>query len=172
MFSFAIIKFFLGFITQKVSQKASSGILQADAFHHYTDCITTFIVAIGLIFVKNGSLYIDSILGLLIASLISFWSLKMGKEFIDNLIGKRAQPELYAKIREIASSSKLVEGVHEIEIHSYGRNNVISLHIEMSPALSLEEAHSVADSIEKKIYSENLGRAIVHIDLKGEVKLL
>lgn len=166
MSAVAVIKFFLGFITQIVSKKASSQILEADAFHHYTDCITTFIVAFGLIFVKFGFTYIDSILGLIIAFLIIYWSIKMLKSFTDNLIGKRAPAEVYDKVNNIASAFKFVEGVHDIEIHSYGDNRVISLHIELSPKLSLEEAHSVADSIEKKIHSEKLGKCVVHMDLK------
>jgi divalent metal cation (Fe/Co/Zn/Cd) transporter len=143
----------------------------ADAFHHYSDFITTFIVAIGLFFVKRGFSYIDSALGLLISFLIIYWSFKMGKEFIDNLIGRRAPTQYYEQIRTIASSFQFVEGVHDIEIHSYGKNKIISLHIELSPALTLEEAHSIADSIEKKIYNADLGRCIVHVDLKKEAVL-
>ncbi|MFA6281195.1 MAG: cation diffusion facilitator family transporter [Candidatus Omnitrophota bacterium] len=166
MVAVGIVKLFLGYITQVVSKKASSQILEADAFHHYTDCITTFLVAFGLVFVKLGFTYVDSIIGLLIALLIIYWSYNMLRTFTDNLIGKRAPVEFYNKVKNIASSFKFVEGVHDIEIHSYGDNRVISLHIEMSPALSLEEAHSVADSIEKKIHSEKLGRCVVHMDLK------
>ncbi|MDP2924163.1 MAG: cation diffusion facilitator family transporter [Candidatus Omnitrophota bacterium] len=171
MISISIIKFFLGFITQRASKKASSDILAADAFHHYTDFITTFIVAFGLFFVKRGFIYVDSILGLLIAFLIIYWSFKMGKEFVDNLIGKRAPDQVYEKVKVIASSFQFVAGVHDIEIHSYGKNRIVSLHIEISPALTLEQAHSVADSIEKKIYNEDLGRCIVHVDLKKEAAL-
>jgi cation diffusion facilitator family transporter len=66
----SVIKFLLGFITQFVSKKATSAILEADAFHHYTDCITTAIVAVGLVFVKFGFTYVDAILGFIIAFLI------------------------------------------------------------------------------------------------------
>jgi divalent metal cation (Fe/Co/Zn/Cd) transporter len=167
----AAIKLFLGFITQVVSKKASSEILEADAFHHYTDCLTTFIVAFGLIFVKKGYTYVDSVLGLIIAGLIIWWSFKMLREFADNLIGRAVSPEVYSQIQAIACSFNFVEGVHEIEVHSYGKNRVISLHIELNPKLSLEEAHSVADSIEKRVSSAGLGRCVVHVDLKPKCKV-
>ncbi len=166
----SVIKFLLGFITQFVSKKATSAILEADAFHHYTDCITTAIVAVGLVFVKFGFTYIDAILGFIIAFLIIWWSFKMLREFTDNLIGKCPPAEFCDKIKNIALSFSSVSGVHDVEIHSYGRNKVISLHIELSPQLSLQEAHSIADSIEKKINNENLGRCIVHVDLTGKAK--
>jgi len=166
----SVIKFLLGFITQFVSKKATSAILEADAFHHYTDCITTAIVAVGLVFVKFGFTYVDAILGFIIAFLIIWWSFKMLREFTDNLIGKCPPVEFCDKIKNIALSFTSVSGVHDVEIHSYGRNKVISLHIELSPQLSLQEAHSIADSIEKKINTENLGRCIVHVDLTGKAK--
>jgi cation diffusion facilitator family transporter len=166
----SVIKFLLGFITQFVSKKATSAILEADAFHHYTDCITTAIVAVGLVFVKFGFTYVDAILGFIIAFLIIWWSFKMLREFTDNLIGKCPPVEFCDKIKNIALSFTSVSGVHDVEIHSYGRNKVISLHIELSPQLSLREAHSIADSIEKKINTENLGRCIVHVDLTGKAK--
>jgi divalent metal cation (Fe/Co/Zn/Cd) transporter len=79
---------------------------------------------------------------------------------------------LYEKIKSIVFSFRFVEGVHEIEIHTYGKNRIISLHIEMNPALTLEEVHGVADGIEKKIYNENLGRCVVHVDLKKGAKII
>jgi cation diffusion facilitator family transporter len=166
----SVIKFFLGFVTQFVSKKAKSNILEADAFHHYTDCITTVIVAVGLIFVRFGLTFVDAVLGFIIAFLIIWWSFKMLREFVDNLIGRCPPVELCEKIKNIALSFKPVDGAHEIEIHSYGKNKVISLHIELSPELSLLEAHSIADSVEKKIHNEGLGRCIVHVDLKGKAK--
>jgi len=168
----SVVKFLLGFITQFVSKKATSAILEADAFHHYTDCITTVIVAVGLIFVKFGLTFVDALLGFIIAFLIIWWSLKMLREFVDNLIGRCAPLELCEKIKNIALSFKSVDGVHDIEVHSYGKNKVVSLHIELSPQLSLLEAHSIANSIEKKIYNENLGRCVVHVDLKAKAKII
>lgn len=168
MLCFSGVKLLLGLITSGVSRKVSSEILRADAIHHYTDFVTTLIVGVGLLFVRRGGnfVHIDSFLGLVISLIIVFFAIKMSKEFIDNLIGKRAPTSLYDRIGKIAANFKFVEGVHDIEIHSYGENRVISLHIELSPSLSLEEAHGVADGIENEIFKEKLGKCVVHVDLK------
>lgn len=164
----SFVKLFLGFFTQKVSQKESSSLLKTDSMNYYGDFLRGIVIFIGLFFVRNGYTIIDSLLGMAISVVIVFMAQKMFREFIDSLIGKAAPLDFYEKIKDIARSFKVVEGVHDIEVHSYGKNKIILLHIEMSSSLSLEEAHSVADSIEKKIYQDNLGRAIVHMDLKGK----
>ena len=162
----APVKLGLGIFTNRVGENISSPILKTDALHHYSDFLTTVIVAIGLFFVRAGHYAVDSMLGIFVAVFIIAWSAKSSKNFIDNLLGKRAPLTLYNQIKKAALSFHLVEGVHGIEIHSYGKMRIISLHIEVSSDLSLEEAHSVADSIEKDIRHQGLGKCIVHVDLK------
>ena len=124
-------------------------------------------IALGLIFVKKGFLAVDSYMGISVALVIVCWAVKLAKDFIDNLIGKESPPEFYIRIRSIALSFPHVESVHEINVHSYGRNRIISLHIVVEETLSLETAHTIADSIENRLLQEGLGRCVVHVDVKN-----
>ncbi|MCM8831880.1 MAG: cation-efflux pump [Candidatus Omnitrophica bacterium] len=173
MFFIAIFKLFLGIAAYLISLTTNSTIIKAESLHHYADSFSTFAVTGGLLFVKKGGfyLYLDAILGILISFVILFWSFKMAKGFIDNLIGKEVSASLYEQVKKIAFLHSEVKGVHDIEVHTYGKNKIILLHIEMLPSLSLEEAHNIADSIEKKIYAQNLGRCIVHVDLQSDYKI-
>ncbi|MFH1317812.1 MAG: cation diffusion facilitator family transporter, partial [Candidatus Omnitrophota bacterium] len=164
----AVIKLILGAVTQKCSKKISSPILKTDAFHHYSDVVTSIAVVVGLFFVRRGWVYIDSIVGILVSAIIILWGINTGRVFISNLIGKKESTEFYKEIRMIARSFSFVEGVHAIEVYSYGKNRIVSLHVEMNPSFSLEEAHKVADNIEKEVHHKGFGRCIVHVDIKGE----
>jgi cation diffusion facilitator family transporter len=161
----ALIKIILGFFTQKISKKIVSPLLKTDALHHYSDVVTSLAVGGGLFFIKKGYVYIDSFVGIFVSLIIILWGANTGREFINNLIGRKESAHFYKNIRKIALAFRFVEGVHDVEVYSYGKNKIISLHIEISPSLSLEEAHSVADSIEKEIYNRGLGRCVVHVDV-------
>ncbi|MBN2483593.1 MAG: cation diffusion facilitator family transporter [Candidatus Omnitrophica bacterium] len=165
IFFTALVKLWLGFITQRTAGKIKSDILKVDAFHHHADFITSILVVLGLVLVERGFIYVDGILGMSVSGLIIIWAMGSLKGFIDNLIGKDAPREVYARIKEIVLSFPQVEGVHDITVHAYGKNFIISLHVEVPRSLSLEEAHSVADAIEHSIEAEELGRCIVHIDV-------
>ncbi len=165
IFITAFIKLFLGIITFVVSKKTSSNLLLGDAYHHGSDFFISFCIGLGLIFIKKGFMLFDPLGGILVSSLIVFWGLDLGRKFIDKLIGKSPSVEICEKIKSIAKKFPQVKGVHEIYVHSYGRENIISFHIELDEDLSLEEAHSVADRIEKEIFKEGLGKCIVHMDL-------
>ena len=169
IFVTAIVKLILGLFTTVFAKRINSSILSTDAFHHYSDFFTSLVISIGLVFVQRGLFYFDALLGILVSLLIIFWAGKSAKEFIDNLIGKEVPLDTYQKIREIVFTFSKVESVHGINIHSYGRRRIISLHIVVQRDLSLDEAHSIADSIEKKIYKKGLGKCVVHVDLKKEL---
>jgi cation diffusion facilitator family transporter len=162
----ALVKLFLGIFTSNRARRIKSSLLSTDALHHYSDLYTSLAVFIGLIFVKNGFVSIDAWLGIFVSLFIVFAAVKQGRLFIDNLIGKQISGDDDKKIRSIVLSFPRVESVHGINVHSYGRNRIISLHIVVQKNLSLEDAHSLADSIEKKIYSEGLGKCLVHVDLQ------
>jgi len=166
VFITAVVKLFLGIFTNLFSKKLNSAILHTDAAHHYSDFFTSAVISLGLIFVRKGNLSLDAYMGIFIALVIIFWALKLAREFIDNIIGKEAPEGLYKNIRDIIFSFPHVEGVHEINIHSYGRKRVISLHVVVKKDLSLNEAHTVADGIEKRILRDGLGECVVHVDIE------
>lgn len=165
VFITAVVKLALGVWTSGVAVRIDSSLLKSDAFHHYSDFWTSICVGVGLIFVKKGFVYVDALGGIGVSLFIISLAIKLARSFMDRLVGKKASPEVYERVKDIVGAFSTVKGVHDIEVHSYGKNRIISFHIEMDKDLSLEEAHSVADGIEKTIYKEGLGKCIVHIDL-------
>lgn len=160
------VKLILGWSTQIFARKISSPILTTDAFHHYSDAVTSIAVAVGLFWVRKGWIFIDSIVGMAVAAVIILWGVIAGKDYISRLIGKKECAAFYEEIEKIALSFPVVKGVHGIEAYSYGKNRIVSLHAEMNPSFSLLEAHKVADNIEKEVYRRGLGRCVVHVDIK------
>lgn len=73
---------------------------------------------------------------------------------------------LDAKINNIASSVKGVEGVHNINSSTSKEGIFISLHVLVDKNMSLEEAHKVSDDIEKQIRSavSNINHITVHLE--------
>lgn len=160
-----IVKFILGYVTQRTARDVHSEILRVDAFHHHADSLTSFLVVVGLIFVERGLVYVDGIIGMVMSLLIVGWAVISLKGFIDNLIGKDAPPYVYERIKDIVSSFEGVEGMHDISVHSYGHNYIISLHVKVPGTLSLAEAQTVAEGVERRIEKEDLGKCIVRVDI-------
>lgn len=149
--------------------KINSDTLIADAWHHRSDAIASILVGIGLILVRYGYYYIDGILGLGVVALLVWVGVELVKSSVDFLIGKAPDKELLNRIRDIVLSVPGVLNLHDILVHDYQSDKIISLHIEVEDYLTAREAHSIAlevqDLLKKKLNTSNIS---VHIDPKGE----
>jgi cation diffusion facilitator family transporter len=58
------------------------------------------------------------------------------------------------------------EGVHNVQIHKHGQNYHISLHLAIEPTKSVEEAHKLAEELEKKIREQipSASRIVIHTE--------
>ncbi len=58
------------------------------------------------------------------------------------------------------------EGVHNVQIHRHGQNYHISLHLALEPTTSVEEAHRLAEELEKKLREQipYASRIIIHAE--------
>jgi len=61
------------------------------------------------------------------------------------------------------------ENVHNVQIHRHGQNYHISLHMAVDPTKSVEEAHKLAEELEKKIREQipSASRIVIHTEPQG-----
>jgi cation diffusion facilitator family transporter len=146
-----------------LSQKIDSSVLSADAWHHRSDALASIPVALGILASAFGYYSVDSISGMIVSIVIIYLGIKIAKDAINDLLGKAPPPHFTEKIRRMAQSEGAIE-VSNIHVHTYGTKNVISLNVGIEP-MGLEQAHSMADSIEKKIAQEFSASVVVHVDV-------
>ncbi|MDD5503167.1 MAG: cation-efflux pump [Candidatus Thermoplasmatota archaeon] len=146
----------------------NSQALKADAWHHRSDAIASFFVLIAIIAAKFGALWLDPIMGIGVSLLILKVGVDVLRESSQILIG-RVNEEEVAKIEETVKGVAGCEGVHRLAVHDYGMTKVVSMHIEVSDESSFDEAHVIADTVEKNIENA-LGKnvtTVVHVDPKA-----
>ena len=71
------------------------------------------------------------------------------------------------EVRRLAGGVEGVEGVHDIAIHDYGTQKVITLHAEVDRDLSADEAHAIADALDVRLKEATSHPAIIHVDPEG-----
>jgi divalent metal cation (Fe/Co/Zn/Cd) transporter len=57
-----------------------------------------------------------------------------------------------------------VLGVHDITVHSYGKDKFVSLHIEIDETISSAKAHDIAEDVEQILFEKMEVEPTVHID--------
>jgi cation diffusion facilitator family transporter len=154
-----------------LGKKINASSLFADAWHHRSDAIASFLVAIGLIFMRFDLYLIDGILALGVAILIGWVAIELIISSSNALMGEAPDPELVHKIREASVSVPGVIDVHDVYVHDYNTNKVISLHVEVDDNLTVDEAHDIATAVENRVKETAQAYSITaHIDPKERKK--
>ena len=125
------IKIIVALYAEFLSSKIASGTLHADAWHHRADAISSFLVASAMILGKYGYAQVDGWAGLTVALFIMWSGFGIAKSAVDDLIGKPPTIEEINDIRKLSEDVEGVIGVHDIAVHSYGKDKFASIHIEI-----------------------------------------
>lgn len=149
----------------KVARKYGSQAIEADALHFKADMISSLIVIIGLIValvlkIPNA----DAYAALIIACMIIYTSLGLGKRTLDVLLDK-APKGINHVILESVSGLEGVDKAHDIRVRNVGSKFFIDLHIEVPRISTNDKAHKIATSVENQIrHLIPNSDVLVHVD--------
>ena len=159
-----IIKEILSKISNYYGLKIQSIALEADAWHHRTDSISSILVIIAMIATQYGILSADGIGGIVIGIFIIYISVDISRRTGMQLLGTRPSPELFANVESLVKEFKSVRAIHDMVCHEYGPQKVITFHLEIPDYFKLSEAHTIVEKIENKIFEQMQIQATVHLD--------
>jgi cation diffusion facilitator family transporter len=163
----ALVKELMARYSSLISKKIESEMLQADAWHHRTDAISSIGVVIGIIGSYFGYFILDAIFGIFVSFIIIYVGIHLIKTSSDILIGTQPKKALIQKLQKLADSTPQINGIHSIYVHDYGHIKIITFHAEMNGELSLDEAHDIADKIEEKIRRTTHYFPVIHVEPTG-----
>ena len=158
------IKMIVAQYAEYLSSKIASGTLHADAWHHRADAISSFLVATAMILGKYGYFQVDGWTGLIVALFIMWSGFGIAKEAVDDLIGKPPTIEEINDIRKLSLDVEGVIGVHDIAVHSYGKDKFASIHVEIDEQEDQMDAHLISENVEKTLNKKLGVSPTVHVD--------
>ena len=158
------IKILVALYAEFLSSKIASSTLHADAWHHQADAISSFLVAFAMILGKYGYSQFDGWIGLIIAMFIIWSGFGIAKTAVDDLIGRPPTIEEINDIRQLSQNVEGVIGVHDIAVHSYGKDKFASIHVEIDADENQMEAHDISANVEKILYNKLGVAPTAHVD--------
>ena len=155
---------FVAWYENRRGQQLSSELLIADAAHTRTDVFITIGVLIGVLLSRQGYLWVDSAVAIVIAGLIVRVAYQILQRVVPVLVDERAIPE-----PTIRQSAQAVEGVvSAYGIRSRGGNAGVryaEVTIAVDPNANVAAAHAIADAVEERLKKElELEEVTVHVE--------
>lgn len=149
------VKFFFGRYVKKQGKKLNSGSLIASGIDAISDSIISLSTLVAAIISIIWNISLEGYLGIVISLFILKSSIDILKQSVDDMLGKRADPELTKKLREFINSYEDVQGVYDIIIHNYGPDKIIaSVHIQVDDNITAKQIHRLTRRIIVDVYNK------------------
>ncbi|MEE1128599.1 MAG: cation diffusion facilitator family transporter [Methanobrevibacter sp.] len=137
-----------------IGKSIRSPAIIADGKHQKTDIFSSVAVLLSVIVSNMGYPILDPIIGLIIGILILKTAYEVGKENIDNIMGKVPSKEFINKIKQVADSTPHAQEAHNIKVDYLGSYAVVSLHIKVDGNISVNESHKIVHAVENNLLKE------------------
>ncbi len=157
--------------TIRKANKLNSTSMEANAWHHRSDALSSIGTAIGIggaVLLGKRWTVLDPLASLIVGAFIVKVSFDLINRGISELMEKSLPDEIEDEIMAIAQSEPDVIKPHDLRTRRIGNRYAIELHILMSGDITLSKAHEHADSIENQL-KEKFGQN-THVAIHMEPK--
>ena len=162
-----IVKLYMTFFFDKIGKKIAAMPLRAQSRDYLSDVFVTSVVVVSMIVYKFTGWHIDGYVGIIVSLFIIYSGYDLIRETFSELIGEVPVDMLKNIEDDILKHDKIL-GLHDMMIVNFGPDkNYLTLDVEIPYNLSLVQAHSIIDEIEKEIGSKYNVDISIHVDPVG-----
>lgn len=143
--------------TRKVSREVDSQALEANAWHHRSDALSSIGTAVGIggaSFLGKQWAVLDPVAALIVSAFIIVTGIKLAWQSVEELLEKSLSEEVEEKIKTITLVQEGISDVHHLRTRKMGNRIAIEMHVRMDGKTPLVEAHEAASAIEKNLREE------------------
>lgn len=152
-----LMKEFVYRITHKVAVEVASSAVEANAWHHRSDALSSIGTAVGIggaILLGDKWAILDPVAAVIVSVFIIITAIKLLGESLGELLEKSLPAETEARIRELTLAEDEVSDIHNLRTRKLGNRIAIEMHIRFPGESTLEEAHAHSARIEKRLREE------------------
>ncbi len=161
-----VVKEGLYWNTIRAARKIKSISLEADAWHHRSDALSSIGTFAGILGARLGVGVLDPIAGVVVSLLI----IKVGVEFwikaSKGLVDTAAPSKTVDEIERLTMAVEGVKGINTLKTRMFGSRLYVDIDIAVDGDITVHEGHCIAqevhDRIEKNI--KDIKHCMVHVD--------
>jgi cation diffusion facilitator family transporter len=148
-----------------------SSIVNADAWHHRSDAVTSLFAFVGIsVALVGGTGYeaADDYAAILAAGVIAWNGWRLFRPAMDELMDIAPDPKFAEKISGAALAVAGVECVEKCLVRKMGNQYQVDMHIEVEPDMTVQEAHGIAHEVKDEIRRRvpSVRDVLVHVEPK------
>lgn len=158
--------------TARVARRIKSDLLQANAWHHRSDALSSVVVLVGVGGTMAGLPYLDAIAAVGVGLMIAKIGWDLSWPAFQELVDEGLDEERLERIREIIHQIGGVLDIHMLRTRRMGGEASVDVHILVEPWLSVSEGHMIGQTVIDRLLEEisEVMDVTVHIDPEDDEK--
>jgi cation diffusion facilitator family transporter len=159
-------------LARRVARTATavgSGAVEADAWHHRSDALTSAAAAVGItIGLVGGPRFAPADdWAALVASLVILWNgQRILRGAVADLMDRSPGQDLHAQVATVAAAEPGVMAIEKLLLRRSGLGAFVEIHVESDPQMSLREAHALSGRVKAAIRARlpQIVGVVVHME--------
>src|SRR5699024_308301 len=161
-----IVKEIMYRYTMRAAKKTNSISMEADAWHHRSDALSSLGTFIGILGARLGFTILDPIAGVIVSILIIKVGIDIYIKSIRELVDESASTKTINDIKSVVYSIEGVRGIKSLKTRIFGNKIYVDLEIYVASNITVREGHDISedvhDVVEDKV--EKVKHCMVHIE--------
>jgi cation diffusion facilitator family transporter len=156
----------------RVLKATASVAVHGDRAHYLADLASNIVALLGIaVAAATGFHAADALAGLAVAGWLVWGAVSVFQEASKQLMDRELSTEARAHIVALITADPRITDVHQLRTRASGPYVHLQMHADLDPELSLEEAHSVIVSAEKRVLEAfPSADIIIHPDPRGRAE--
>jgi len=152
--------------TMIVARRVKSKLLEANAWHHRSDAISSIVVFVGIAGAIWGYPLLDSVAAIIVAFMVCKIGWDLGHQSFQELVDTGLEPETLQEMETTILSVDGVKQMHMLRTRRMGHSALADVHILVSPKISVSEGHQISEAVEIALIGQfdEVNDVTVHID--------
>lgn len=156
-------------LVMKRSKETNSSSLEADAWHHRSDAITSVAAFLGIsiaLYFGQGYESADDWAALFASGFILYNSYKIFRPALSEIMDEHMYDELVEEIRVVSLTVPGVIDTEKCFIRKAGMQYHVDLHARVEGAITVREGHDIAHDLKDTLRAQipSLGHVLIHVE--------
>jgi len=156
-------------VTRRVARRDDNIALQANAWHHRSDAVTSVAAAVGLAGVAVGGdrwAFLDPLTGIVLSAFLVVVAVRIMHRSACELVDRAPDQATLDGIRAVLRETDGVRDFHAMRARQIGGKLAMDVHILVDPALTVAEGHEIATTLKHRVmaHDERVIEVVVHVE--------
>ncbi len=152
--------------TVKIAKKIKSLSMEADAWHHRSDALSSIGTFVGILGARMGFEILDPIAAIIVSVFIIKVGVDLYIKSVKGLVDEAADDETIDRIRELIFSVEEVKDIKNMKTRIFGNKIYVDIEIYVDGNISVKKGHEIAEKVHDLIEGklEDVKHCMIHVE--------